>query len=101
MLLEEVLKYCNVKKVSSKLERDKVIKKAQKEQMDKCQSIADANELFHQFLRDDPAPETLKGAAEVLENSSETTNMNKKCAKAIEDFLARTNPNQSLGSEFI
>ena len=64
--------------------------------MDKYQSIADANELFHQFLCEDPAPETLKGAAEVLKNASETTNMNKTCAEAIEDFLAGIDPAQSL-----
>ena len=86
-LKESHLKYCNVKKVSSKLERDKVIDQGQKQQIDKCQSNAEANELFHQFLRKDPAPETLKGAAKVLESAPETTNMNKRCAKVIEAFL--------------
>ena len=81
------MQYCHVKKVSSKLERDKVIDKAQKQQIDNCLNDFDANELFHHFLCDDPAPETLKGAAEVLKNAPGTTNMNKKCAKAIEDFV--------------
>ena len=90
-----------MKKVSSELEGDKIIDKAQKEQIDKCQSKAEANELFHQFLRDDPAPETLKGAAEVLENSSETSNMNKSCAKVIKEFLAGSDATQSLEGEFI
>ena len=95
-LLEEVLKYCNVKKVSSKLKRDKVIDKAQKEQIDKCQSNADANELFYQFLCDDPAPETLKGAAKALKNAP--TKINKRCAEAIEAFL-EIDPAQSLELE--
>ena len=94
-LKESHLKYCNAKKVSSKLERDKVIDKAQKQQIDKCQSNADANELLYQFLCEDPAPETLKGASEVLKSAPGTTNMNKKCAKAIEDFL-EIDPDRSL-----
>ena len=100
-LKESHLKYCNVESISYKLERQEVIDKAQKQQMDKCQSNAEANELFHQFLRDDPAPETLKGAAEVLENSSETSNMNKSCAKVIKEFLAGSDATQSLEGEFI
>ena len=91
-LKESHLKHCNI---SSKLEREKVIDKDQKQQRDKCQSNASANELFHQFLCEDPAPETLKGAVKVLENAPETTNMNKKCAKAIEDFQ-EIDPDRSL-----
>ena len=72
-----------------------MIDKAQKQQIDKCQSNAEANELFHQFLCEDPAPETLKGAAEVLKNAPETTNMNKRCAKVIEDFVG-IEPDRSL-----
>ena len=81
------LKYCNVMCISYKLEREKVISTAQKQQIDSCKTKAEANELFHQFLCDDPAPEILKGAAEVLKNAPETTNMNKKCAEVIEEFL--------------
>ena len=94
-LKKDNLQYCNVKKVASKLERDKVIDKDQKQQIDKCQGNASANELLYKFLCDDPAPETLKGAAKVLKNAHGTTNMNKKCAKIIEDFLG-IDPAQSL-----
>ena len=86
-LKESHLKYCNVKSLSYRLEREQVINAAQKQQLEKCQSNAEANKLFHQFLCEDPAPETLKGAAEALKNAPETTNMNKSCAKATEEFL--------------
>ena len=95
-LKESDLQHCNVKKVSSKLERDEVIDKAQKQQIDNCKTKVEANELLYQFLCDDPAPKTLKDAAEVLKNAPGTTNMNTKCAKAIEDFLAGIDPAQSL-----
>ena len=56
--------------------------------MDKALSVADANSLFYQFLRNDPAPETLEAAAKVLKEAPNTTNMNKSFAKNIEDFLS-------------
>ena len=84
-LKESHLKFCNVKSISCVLEKDSVIDKAQKQQIDKCQGMADASELFYQFLREDPAPETLKGAAKALKNAP--TKINKRCAEAIEAFL--------------
>ena len=98
-LKESDLQHCNVKKVASKLERDKVIDRDQKQQIDKCQSNASANELLYKFLCDDPAPETLKGAAEVLKSAPGTTNMNKRCAKAIEAFLFGIDPARLLEFE--
>ena len=86
-LMESHLTYCNVKSLSYRLEGEQVINAAQKQQMNQCLSNAEANELFHQFLREDPAPETLKGAAKVLENAPGTTSMNRRCATAIDHFL--------------
>ena len=95
-LKESHLKYCNVKSLSYRLEGEEVINAAQKQQLENCQSVAERNDLFHQFLRGNPAPETLKGAAKVLKNAPGTTNMNKRCAKIIEDFLDGIDPAQSL-----
>ena len=94
-LKESHLKFCNVKRLSHGLEREKVINAAQKQRLENCQTKDEAIQLFHQFLHNDPAPETLKGAAEVLKNAPETTNVNKRCAKAIEAFLG-IDPAQSL-----
>ena len=73
------------------LERRKVITQGQRQQMESTLNVAAANDLFYQFLCNDPAPETLQGAAEALKNAPDTTNMNKRFAEAIEDFLRSVN----------
>ena len=81
------IKFCDAKVIRFDLERGNVITLGQRQQMESTLSVARANELLYQFLRNDPALETLQGAAEALKNSSETTNMNKEFARTIEDFL--------------
>ena len=43
--------------------------------------------MFREILLNDPAPETLLAAADVLETAPDTTNMNKDFAKAIRQFI--------------
>ena len=82
------------------MERMNVINKGQRQELDKCKSDYEANNLLYQFLCDDPAPETLEGAANILKSAPGTTNMNKSCAKAIEEFL-RIDTIQTLEGEWI
>ena len=84
---ESHIKYCNAKEIRFDLELEQVISLGQRQQLDSALSVADANSLFYQFLRNDPAPKTLEAAAKVLQEAPNTTNMNKKFAKVIEDFL--------------
>ena len=84
---EGYIKFCNAKAVCIDLEREHVISTGQRQRLESSQSVAESNRLFYQFLRNDPAPETLKGAAKVLKNASETTNTNKTFATSIETFL--------------
>ena len=81
------IKFCDAKAVCTDLEREHVISTGQRQQLESSQSVAESNRLFYQFLRNDPAPETLKGLAKVLKNASGTTNMNKTFATLIETFL--------------
>ena len=85
---ESHIKHCNVKIIRFDLKRGRVISQGQREQLDYALSVADANDLFYQFLHDDPAPKTLEAAAKVLKEAPNTTNMNKRFAKVIEDFLS-------------
>ena len=85
---ESHIKHCNAKAMRFDLEREHVISQGQRQQFDSTLSAADANTLFYQCLRNDPAPETLKAAAKVLKKAPYTTNMNKRFAKVIEDFLS-------------
>ena len=82
------IKFCNIKEIRFDLECQHVISEDQRQQLDSALSVAAANNLFYQFLHDDPAPETLKAAAKVLRESPNTTNVNKRFAKVIEDFLS-------------
>ena len=84
---EKYIKFCNAKAVCTDLECEHVISAGQRQQLGSSQSVAESNCLFYQFLRDDPVPETLKGAAKVLKNASGTTNTNKLFATSIETFL--------------
>ena len=85
---ESHIKYCDTKVVRFDLEREHAITQGQRQQLDSTSSVADANDLFYQFLYNDPAPKTLEAAAKVLEKAPNTTNMNKMFAKVIEDFLS-------------
>ena len=87
---ESHIKFCNAKAIRFDLEREHVISQGQRQQLDSALSVADANSLFYQFLHNDPAPETLEAAAKVLKEAPDTTNMNKRFAKVIEDFLKVT-----------
>ena len=82
------IKHCNAHAIRFDLEHQHVISQGQRQQLDSALSPAAANDLFHQFLRNDPAPKTLKAAAKVLKEAPDTTNMNKSFAKDIEDFLS-------------
>ena len=84
---ESDLKYCDAKAIRFDLEHEHVISQGQRQQLDSALSVAAANDLFYQFLHNDPAPETLEAAAKVLKEAPNTTNMNKKFAKVIKDFL--------------
>ena len=84
------IKYCDVKAIHFDLEREHVISQGQRQQLDSALSVADANDLFYQFLRNDPASVTLEAAAKVLKEVPNTTNVNKRFAKVIEDFLKVT-----------
>ena len=83
----KLIKHCDVKAVRFALEGKNVLTTGKRQQLETSQSVADANDLFCQFLCNDPAPETLLAAARVLKEASGTTNMNKTFAKAIEDFF--------------
>ena len=85
---ESDLMFCDAKAIRFDLEREQVISQGQRQQLDTALSVADANSLFYQFLHNDPAPKTLGAAAKVLQEAPNTTNMNKKFAKVIEDFLS-------------
>ena len=85
---ESDIKFCDVKVVRFDLERQHVISQGQRQQLDKALSVADTNDLFYQFLHNDPSPETLEAAAKVLMEAPNTTNMNRRFAKVIEDFLS-------------
>ena len=85
---ESHVKYCNVVDIRFDL-KTKVINDGQRQQIDKAQSISEAALLFYQFLYNDPAPETLVGAAVVLRDATNTTRVNKLFSKAIEEFLAQ------------
>ena len=81
------IKYCNASAISSDLCQKGIINLGQTQQLDSSLSVAAANGLFHQFLCSDPTPETLLAAAKVLNEAPDTTNMNRKFAKEIEQFL--------------
>ena len=83
----EYLDHCNVMVIRFPLEKAHVISRGQRQQLDNAQTPAAANDLFYQFLHGDLAPETLQRAAKVLRQTPGTTNMNKRFAKAIEEFL--------------
>ena len=83
----EYLDHCNVKVIRFPLEKAHVISRGERQQLENALTSAAANDLFYQFLHDNPAPETLVGAAKVLKKDPGTTNMNKRFAKAIEEFL--------------
>ena len=85
--LQSHIKYCDAKAIRFDLELEHVISKGQRQQLDSTLSVADANNLFYQFLYNDPSPVTLAAAAKVLKKAPNTTNMNKAFAKVIEDFL--------------
>ena len=85
---ESHIKHCNVKAIRFDPESQHVISQEQRQQLDNASSTTAANNLFFQFLHNDPAPETLEAAAKVLKEAPDTTNMNKKFAKIIEDFLS-------------
>ena len=82
------LQHCDVRAIRFDLEREHVISQGQREQLDNSLTVAAANDLFHQFLHKDPATKTLEAAAKVLKEAPNTTGMNKKFAKDIEDFLS-------------
>ena len=84
---ESHIKHCNAFAIRSNLRQKRIINLGQKQQLDSSLSVAAANELFYQFLCSDPTPETLSVAAKVLSEASDTTNMNKRFAKEIEQFL--------------
>ena len=85
---ESHIKYCNTRAIRSNLYKEGIINLEQKQQLDNSSSsVAAANDLFYQFLCNDPTPETLLAAAEVLSKTPGTTNMNKRFAKKIEQFL--------------
>ena len=86
---ESHIEYCDAKAIRFDLEREHVISQGQRQRLDDALSVAAANDLFYQFLHNDPAPKTLEGAAKVLQEAPKTTNMNKKFAKVIEDFLSQ------------
>ena len=69
------------------MENKKVINKDQRQQLDRCGTQTEANTKFKEFLLNDPTPDTLLAAADVLETAPDTPNMNKKFAKAIRQFL--------------
>ena len=84
---ESHIKHCNASVIRSNLRQKGIINLGQTQQLDSSLSVAAANELFYQFLCSDPTPETLLAAAEVLSEAPDTTNMNKRLAKKIEQFL--------------
>ena len=82
------IKHCNAKAIRFDLECERVISQGQRQQLDDALSVAAANDLFYQFLHNDPAPKTLGAAAKALQEAPDTTNMNKHFAKVIKDFLS-------------
>ena len=82
------IKHCDVYVIRSDLYEGKAIKLGQKQQLNSSLNVAAANDLFRQFLCEDPAAETLLAAARVLREAPDTTNLNKKFAKAIMHFLS-------------
>ena len=82
------IKHCNARVICSDLYEGKAISLGQKQQLNSSLSVAAANDLFRQFLCDDPAAATLQAAARVLREAPDTTNMNKRFAKAIVHFLS-------------
>ena len=85
---ESHIKYCNAIAIRFDLQHQRVIFEGQRQQLDSASSVAAANNLFYQFLRNDPDPETLEAAAKVLKEAPNTTKTNKMFAKVIEDFLS-------------
>ena len=81
------MQYCNVVDICFDLETKKVINTEQRQQIDLARSKSEAALLFYQFLRYDPAPETLQDVAAVLRDAPKTSMTNKLFSKAIEDFL--------------
>ena len=81
------MQFCNVVDIRFDLETKKVINTGQRQQIEKAQRKSEAAVLFYQFLYDDPAPETLQGAAAVLRDAPKTNVTNKLFSKAIENFL--------------
>ena len=79
------------------METKKVIDEEQRLQLDDCQNKLQAHTKFREFLLKDPTLETLLAAADVIETAPDvietapdTTNMNKKFAEAIRQFLPYT-----------
>ena len=85
---ETHLKYCDIKKIRFALETKKVIDYGQRLLLDACHNKLEANTKFREFLLNQPCPETLLAAADVLETAPDTTSMNKKFAEAIRQFLS-------------
>ena len=84
---ESHIKHCNAFAIRSNLRKEGIINLGQNQQLDSSLNVAAANDLFYQFLCSDPTPETLLAAAKVLSETPDTTNMNKRLAKKIEQFL--------------
>ena len=70
-----------------KLETNGAIKTYQRQQLDRCGTQAEANSEFREILLQDATSETLLAVAGTLETAPDTSNMNKKFAKAIRQFL--------------
>ena len=84
---ESHIKHCNAFAIRSNLRQKRIINLGQNQQLDSSLNVAAANDLFYQFLCSDPTPETLSATAKVLSETPDTTNMNKRFAKEIEQFL--------------
>ena len=84
---ESHIKHCNAFAIRSNLRQKRIINLGQNQQLDSSLSVAAANDLFYQFLCSDPTPEKLLAAAKVLSEAPDTTSMNRRFAKEIEQFL--------------
>ena len=85
--MQSHIKFCDARAIRFDLEQGNVINKGQRERMDNVPSVDEANTLLYQYLRNDPAVETLQSAASVLKDAPNTTGTNKGFAREIVKFL--------------
>ena len=88
-ILHEMLEYCNIQTVSTKLKTKKAISSDQLEQINKANSRSEANRKFFEILDGDPSQRKLETLAEVL-FTDETHDGHQELSREIKQLFTGT-----------